>query len=67
LGYIVWYAALRPLTATRAAIAQLAVPALAAMGGVVPVDDQLSTRLIIAAAMILGGIMLALSRHGRRW
>ena len=62
-----WYAAPRRLTATRAAIVQLAVPALAAMGGVVFVGEQLSTRLIIAAAMILGGIMLALSRHGRRW
>ncbi|MEP7038527.1 MAG: DMT family transporter, partial [Acidobacteriota bacterium] len=34
LGYSVWYAALKYHTATRAAILQLSVPALAASGGV---------------------------------
>ena len=35
LGYVLWYTALRSLTATRAAIVQLLVPILAAAGGVV--------------------------------
>ena len=35
LGYVLWYTALRHLTATRAAIVQLMVPILAAGGGVV--------------------------------
>jgi drug/metabolite transporter (DMT)-like permease len=34
LGYVVWYAARKDLTTTRAAIIQLAVPVLAASGGV---------------------------------
>ena len=34
LGYAVWYAALRGLSATRAAIVQLAAPPLAAAGAV---------------------------------
>ena len=35
IGYVVWYAALRGMTATTAAIIQLIVPALAALGGVI--------------------------------
>lgn len=66
LGYVVWYAALRSLTATRAAIVQLAVPVLAAVGGVLFLGERISSRLVIAAAMILGGIMLALSRRRSR-
>jgi drug/metabolite transporter (DMT)-like permease len=66
LGYGVWYAALPSLTATRAAIVQLAVPVLAAVGGVLFLGEQISAQLVIAAAMILGGLMLALSRR-RSW
>lgn len=66
LGYGVWYAALRSLTATRAAIVQLAVPVLASAGGVLFLGERISAQLVIAAAMILGGIMLALSRR-RSW
>ncbi len=61
LGYILWYAALKGLTATRAAIVQLSVPVLAALGGVVFVGEQLTLRLAISAAAILGGVALALS------
>ena len=32
LGYVIWYVTLRHLTATRAAIVQLAVPVIAAVG-----------------------------------
>src|SRR5262249_46176035 len=35
LGYVLWYTALRSLSATRAAIVQLLVPILAGAGGVV--------------------------------
>jgi drug/metabolite transporter (DMT)-like permease len=34
VGYVLWYAALPRLTATRAATLQLAVPVLAGIGGV---------------------------------
>lgn len=60
LGYVVWYLALGGLTATRAAIVQLAVPILAAAGGVMVLAETISERLIIAAALVLGGIALAL-------
>ena len=60
LGYVVWYAALRGLTASRAAVLQLAVPILAAAAGAVFLKESLTARLLIAAAMVLGGIAAAL-------
>ena len=65
IGYVIWYAALRGLTATRAAIVQLAVPVIAALGGVIFLTETIGIRLIISACLILGGIGLALSRRGR--
>jgi drug/metabolite transporter (DMT)-like permease len=59
LGYVAWYAALRGLTATRAATIQLAVPAVTAAGGVLLLGEPVSIRLATAAALILGGIWLA--------
>ena len=64
LGYAVWYAALRGLTATQGAIVQLSVPPLTAVGGVLLLDEHLSVRLVVAGVMILGGIALAIA--GRR-
>ena len=60
LGYSVWYAALKYHTATRAAILQLSVPALAAIGGVCFLSETISIRLLLATAFILGGILLAI-------
>ena len=60
LGYSVWYAALKFHTATRAAILQLSVPALAAIGGVAFLAETVSIRLLLATALILGGITLAI-------
>jgi drug/metabolite transporter (DMT)-like permease len=61
LGYVVWYAALRGLTAMRAALAQLTVPVIAAAGGVLLLGEQLTPRLLLAAVLVLGGIALALT------
>ncbi len=56
LGYVIWYIALRDLTATRAAIVQLAVPVIAAAAGIVVLGEEPSARLAIASLMILGGV-----------
>ena len=64
LGYVVWYAALRGLTTTRAATVQLSVPVLAAWSGVVFLSENVSIRLLLAGALILGGIGLSVA--GRR-
>ena len=61
LGYVLWYTALRNLTATRAAIVQLMVPVLAGAGGVVFLGETISLRLVISGIIVLGGIALALT------
>ena len=60
IGYAVWYAALEFHTAARAAILQLAVPVLAAGGGVIFLSETISLRLLTATILILGGIGLAI-------
>jgi drug/metabolite transporter (DMT)-like permease len=60
VGYVIWYAALRGLTTTRAAMVQLSVPVIAAWGGVLFLAEHVSVRLLIAGVLILGGITMAL-------
>lgn len=61
IGYVIWYTALRGLTATRAATVQLTVPVIAALGGVIFMSEAVSLRLAIATATILGGVALVLA------
>ena len=61
VGYVIWYAALRGLTTTRAATVQLSVPVIAAWSGVILLSEVVSIRLFVAGVLILGGIALALS------
>jgi drug/metabolite transporter (DMT)-like permease len=63
LGYALWYAALRGLTGMRAAIVQLSVAPLAALGGVAFLGERLTIRLAACGAVILGGIALAVTRR----
>ena len=64
VGYVIWYIALRDLTATRAAIVQLAVPVIAAAGGAVFLAERPTLRLAIASVMILGGVGTAIVARG---
>lgn len=66
LGYVIWYAALRGLNASRAAVVQLSVPPIAAFGGALLLDESISLRLAFASAAILGGIALVLTSRARR-
>lgn len=59
LGYVIWYQALKGLTSTRAGIAQLSVPALAAMGGVLFLTEPITWRFALSTAAILAGVALA--------
>jgi drug/metabolite transporter (DMT)-like permease len=63
LGYVLWYAVLPSFKAASAAVIQLSVPAIAALGGVVLLAEPLSNRLMIASATILGGIALTILRR----
>ena len=64
LGYALWYTALKGLSATQAAIVQLVVPVLAALGGILFLEEVFSLRLGVASLLILGGIAIAVV--GRR-
>ena len=66
LGYVAWYAALRGLTASRAATVQLSVPAIAAFGGVVFLAEEITLRLLLASVATLGGIALVLAQRARQ-
>ncbi len=65
LGYVVWFAALGGLTATRAATVQLSVPIIAAFGGVVLLSEDVTARLLIASIATLGGIWIVLAQRAR--
>jgi drug/metabolite transporter (DMT)-like permease len=66
LGYVVWYAALRGLSASRAAVVQLSVPPIAAFGGALLLGESVSLRLALASAAILGGIAMVLTSRAKR-
>jgi drug/metabolite transporter (DMT)-like permease len=58
VGYTIWYSALRGLTPTRAAVVQLLVPIIAAIGGVIFAGESVSLRLLLSSVLVLGGILL---------
>jgi drug/metabolite transporter (DMT)-like permease len=60
-GYAIWYTALPSLTATRAALVQLLVPVIAAAGGVALLGESVPLRLPVSAALVLGGVALAVT------
>jgi drug/metabolite transporter (DMT)-like permease len=62
LGYVVWYAALKGLSATRAAVVQLSAPVIAAFGGVLLLGESVTPRLLVASCAILGGVALAVMK-----
>ena len=59
MGYVAWYAALRGLTRIRASIVQLLVPVLAGIAGILLLGETLTLRLVFSAALILGGVAVA--------
>jgi len=66
LGYAAWYTALPKLKAITAANLQLAVPALAALGGALWFSEVITLRLLISAAMVLGGVAVATASRAKQ-
>ncbi len=64
-GYVIWYAALRGLTATRAAVVQLSVPAIAAIGAAIFLAEPVTLRLILASLATIGGVALVLAQRAK--
>lgn len=66
LGYVVWYRVLREISAITASTVQLSAPVIAAAGGIVIVNEALTLNLLIASALILGGIGMVLRKKKPR-
>jgi len=65
LGYVLWYRVLREMSAITASTVQLSAPVIAAVGGIILLDEVLTLNLLIASALILGGIGLVLRKKKR--
>lgn len=65
LGYALWYRVLPRLAPSTAAVVQLSVPVIAIAGGVVLLGESAGVRLLVGAALVLGGIALAVLRRQR--
>lgn len=59
-GYAIWYQVLPQLTAMRAASIQLSVPVIAALGGVVLLNEPITLFLLAVTVVVLGGLALVL-------
>jgi drug/metabolite transporter (DMT)-like permease len=59
LGYVIWYSVVKQLSASRAGVAQLSVPAIAAIGGVLFLSEPITLRFALSTLAILGGVGLA--------
>jgi len=60
LGYMIWYIALQGISLTTAALLQLSVPLITALGGVILLQESIDIHFILSAILILGGIVLTL-------
>jgi drug/metabolite transporter (DMT)-like permease len=65
LGYALWYAVLPQISASRAAVAQLSVPVIAFLGGVLFLGEAITLRDVLAGAIVLGGIALSVWPQAR--
>lgn len=59
IGYVLWYRVLVHITTVRAALVQLSVPVLAAIGGIFFINEPVTPRFIVSALLVLSGIGLA--------
>lgn len=66
LGYALWYRLLPALGATRAGVAQLSVPVIAAAGGLVLLGERPDAIFLVATALVLGGVGLSVLPERRR-
>lgn len=60
VGYSLWYAALRALSSVQAAVLQLSVPLIAALGGLFIANEPLTVRFLIASLLVLGGTLMVI-------
>jgi drug/metabolite transporter (DMT)-like permease len=62
LGYALWYTLLPRLTATAASLTQPSVPVIVLAGGALFLGEPVAPATVLAAALVLGGVMLGTVR-----
>ncbi|MAC77679.1 MAG: EamA family transporter [Rhodobacteraceae bacterium] len=62
LGYAAWYSILPRIDTGLAAVLQLSVPVIALLSGAALLGETVSLQLLTGAALVLGGIVLAIRR-----
>lgn len=66
MGYAIWYQVVRESKTTSAAIMQLSVPVIAAVGGIGILGEAFTINMFLSSMAILGGIaMILLGRSAR--
>lgn len=65
VGYALWYAVVLQIKTAQAGIVQLLVPVLAALGGILFLEEQITLRLMVSTLIISGGICLSLAGQTR--
>ena len=66
LGYSIWYYLLGRICPVTAALAQLSVPAIAAVGGALLLLEPLNERIVMSTLLTLGGIAFVLVVRERK-
>lgn len=59
MGYALWYQIIPRLGAGRAAVAQLTVPILAMVGGMLFLSEPLTLQFAIAAGLVMAGVLIS--------
>ncbi|GHA51937.1 membrane protein [Amylibacter ulvae] len=60
LGYLLWFSVLPQITTITAAVAQLSVPIIAMLGGMVFLSEPFTIQFAVASVLVLGGITLSI-------
>lgn len=57
VGYALWYVVVKNIETVQAAVLQLLVPIIAAVGGVVFAGESITMHLVVSSVLILGGVL----------
>ncbi len=59
MGYALWYSILPRIAASVAAVAQLTVPVIALVGGMIFLGESLTWQFALASSLVLGGVAVS--------
>ena len=66
LGYALWYSILPYLASSVAAVAQLTVPIIATVGGLLFLGESVGLAFVVASLLVLGGVAVSVAPLGSK-